>query len=166
MSSSFVKPLLWAGAVAAVVGLCAAFAGCTTETTTTSNNGTADAAPDRATPREGGGPSEEDAGQTPTEEECLAKCEETHAAGLAKDRAIDQCWETSCKGPCVDGNGGFDAGAADAGDGGLQCGNPVDTGDVACDTCTSTHCCGVWDGCFNDPGCTDLNTCRNECLGL
>src|SRR5688572_22950048 len=60
---------------------------------------------------------------------CTAACDESHPAGVAKDRAIVACWETSCKGPCIDGRG-----SPDAGDGGARsCGaTPVVTVNESC----------------------------------
>jgi hypothetical protein len=106
-----------------------------------------------------------DAGETA--EQCNARCEAQHPAGLVLDKKIDDCWNADCKGPCVDGMGGFDAGtdAGDGGDGGgvPACQNTVDTSDVTCDLCTKTYCCVSWDACFNDKDCTDLNDCRSNC---
>jgi hypothetical protein len=108
-----------------------------------------------------------------SEAECIADCEKTHATGLTKDKAIDTCWAAKCKGPCVDDTGVFDAGADAAkdaggdagGDGGAgKCTNDVETGDPACNGCTSVNCCPEWDGCFNDKDCSDLNDCRNTCV--
>lgn len=111
-----------------------------------------------------------------TTEQCVAACEAKYAAGLTKDKAIDQCWAQSCKGPCVDGTGMFDGGVSDGGDagamddagdggdgGGASCQNGVETGDPACNACTAAFCCGAWDGCFQDKDCAALNDCRSNC---
>lgn len=148
-----------------------AFVACSSETTVT--EAPADAGSDATKPStpkgDAGGGGGDDAGGTQTLEECLAACETKHAAGLAKDKAIDTCWAQSCQGPCIDGDGMFDGGTGadagdDAGDGGAgQCKNGVETGDDACNACTSAFCCGAWDGCFDDQDCADLNDCRSAC---
>ncbi len=157
--------------VALILGGSAVGSGCTTTTEEIQaadggGEGGGDAKPkfDSAPPEE-----EEDSGPgEQTEEECLAECEKKHAAGLTKDKAIDTCWETKCKGPCVDDTQVFDAGAGDGGDagdaGGAKCSNDVETGEEACNKCTSTFCCAEWDGCFDDQDCSDLNDCRNNCI--
>lgn len=148
------------------------FAACSSsDTTGTASTDAGSDATRPSTPKSDGGG---DAGGEPTRDECIAACESKHAAGLAKDKAIDTCWSQSCKGPCIDGNGMFDAGipdagddagdAAAAGDGGAgQCKNGVETGDDACNDCTSAFCCGAWDGCFDDQDCAALNECRSAC---
>lgn len=112
-----------------------------------------------------------DSGADPTVEECLAACDTEHAAGLTKDHAIDTCWSANCQGPCIDANGPFDGGTADAGDAGDAagdagapvCQNDVATGGTACDSCTKAFCCAEWDGCFGDQDCSALNACRAAC---
>lgn len=151
------------------------FAACSSsDTTGTASTDAGSDATRPSTPKSDGGGGGGDAGGEPTRDECIAACESKHAAGLAKDKAIDTCWSQSCKGPCIDGNGMFDAGipdagddagdAAAAGDGGAgQCKNGVETGDDACNDCTSAFCCGAWDGCFDDQDCAALNECRSAC---
>ncbi len=147
------------------------FAACTSETIVTEAPDAGSDASKPSTPKSDAGSSGGDSGGTETWEECIAACETKHAAGLAKDKAIDTCWAQSCQGPCIDGNGVFDAGIPDggdagddAGDGGAgQCKNGVETGDDACNDCTAAFCCGAWDGCFDDQDCADLNDCRSAC---
>lgn len=162
-------PLLVPFLVAGAAGV--AFVACSSETTVVEATDAGGDASKPSPPKNDAGGGTTDAGAEPTREECLAACETKHAAGLAKDKAIDTCWEQSCKGPCVDGNGMFDGGipdggddAGDAGDAGAgQCKNGVETGDDACNACTGAFCCGAWDGCFDDQDCADLNDCRSAC---
>lgn len=162
--SSILLFLVFAGTAAT------SFAACSSETTVVEASDAGNDAAKPSTPKSdaGGG---SDAGGTETRDECLAACETKHAAGLTKDKAIDTCWAQSCKAPCIDGTGTFDAGTVDAGDdagdggdaGAGQCKNGVETGDQACNDCTSAFCCGAWDGCFDDQDCADLNDCRSAC---
>src|SRR5258706_16187099 len=96
----------------------AGLAACTTETTVVQGGGDAasDAPREVSGPKDSGG-TDEDAGQTT--EQCLAACETQFAAGLTKDKAIDNCWTQKCDDPC-NKNGMFDAGTGgvDGGDGG------------------------------------------------
>ena len=93
---------------------------------------------------------------------CRRQCEEAHPAGLPRDEAVNACWETHCKGPCIDEmteDGGIDAGASDGG----TCVSPVVTISLACDQCTGASCCTEWDGCFQEPECVALNACYQQC---
>lgn len=95
---------------------------------------------------------------------CRQACEEAHPTGLAKDEAINSCWETFCVDPCIEElalDGGVVADGA-APDGGT-CRAPVITISLVCDQCTNTSCCASWDGCFEDAECTALNACYQEC---
>jgi hypothetical protein len=151
--------------VAATVG-----AGCSTTTEVYEPGDASDASTDK--PKVDSAPAQEpDTGPPPpTEEECIADCRTKHSAGAAKDKLIEDCWETKCKGPCIDETGVFDAGAdggdaGDAGDGGgPACKNPVETDDTSCDLCTKVNCCASWDGCFDDQDCSALNECIGDCI--
>ena len=113
-----------------------------------------------------------DAAPEVTAAECLAKCKTLHPSAVSKYDAIDTCWTQSCKGPCIDSSGMFDAGA-DAGEGGSGnandggtnlCGTPVASAvDRACDDCTEALCCPAWKGCYDDADCLDYNRCVNAC---
>jgi hypothetical protein len=158
------------------VGSSLAFAACSSDSSTpaTGDGGSESGRPPLPPPQGGDDSSVPDA--APTHDQCIKQCETDHADGLALDKKIDDCWATNCQAPCVDGTGGFDAGTGDAGDGGEggveggvadagppMCQNGVETGDTTCNLCTQTYCCGAWDGCFNDKGCSDLNACRSAC---
>jgi hypothetical protein len=105
-----------------------------------------------------------DTGGGPTNfDECIALCAKDHPGGAAKDKAITDCWDSKCGKSCSDLDGGADL-TPDGGDGGAAtCATKVDTGDVACDTCTKNNCCASWDGCFNDKDCQDYEDCYNTC---
>ena len=128
----------------------------------------ADAGADRSTRDVATPPDAADDTATPTHDECFAACDAAHPNSVAKNTAIDTCWESACKAPCVDGTP-FDAGSpADAGDAAPDaavpaCTNQVDTGDVACDLCTKMRCCAPWDGCFDDADCSALVDCESMC---
>lgn len=95
---------------------------------------------------------------------CREDCQAAHASGVPKDEAINACWETYCRGPCVDGQPSEAGVLADgaAPDGGT-CTSPVITISLSCDECTNTFCCAAWDACFQDPTCTNLNACYQGC---
>jgi hypothetical protein len=159
------KVVLTLACAGLTAGLAFSFSACSSSTTSP-DTGTTEAGPDAR--KEAGVPVDDggtDAGQT--FEQCNAACEAAHPAGLKLDVKIDDCWTAHCQAPCVDGTGGFDAGGAEAGDGGdggaLACTNDVQTGDTTCDSCTKTWCCASWDGCFNDTDCAALNDCRSNC---
>lgn len=107
-----------------------------------------------------------------TAAECFARCQAAHPGAVARYDAIDVCWDKSCKGPCLDLTGEFDAGGA-PGDGGPRgendggtnlCGTIVSSAvDRACDDCTETFCCPSWKGCYDDADCLDYNRCVNTC---
>ena len=101
----------------------------------------------------------QDAAPTETVEECQLKCTKTHAAGYAKDQAIETCWSAKCAGPCI---GEPDGGTTPSSDGGT-CKNEVDTTDPDCDACTHAACCAEWDGCFDDADCTAYQDCYFNC---
>jgi hypothetical protein len=96
---------------------------------------------------------------------CRQRCEEAIPEGaLAKDEAINSCWKTFCGRPCIeelapDGGVAADGAAPDGG----TCVSPVVTISLACDECTNTFCCASWDGCFQDPECSALNVCYQQC---
>ncbi len=95
---------------------------------------------------------------------CREQCEEAHPAGLPRDEAVDSCWDTHCRNPCIEGvvdDGGIAEGGA-APDGGT-CASPVVTISLACDECTNTFCCAAWDECFQEPECAALNACYQDC---
>lgn len=112
-----------------------------------------------------------DSATKPTFEQCVDQCFKDHPSSKAKYDAVDTCWAASCKGPCVDENGMFDAGAEagtpDAGgnDGGNGlCGTEIASGiDKACDDCTEANCCTAWEGCYKDKDCLELNDCIGTC---
>src|SRR6185295_8404175 len=131
-SRSYVLALLLSSVALAGVGLAA----CTTETTVVQGGGDAatDAPREVSGPKDSGGTTDEDTSQT--QDECFAACEKQFAAGLTKDKAIDNCWTQKCDDPC-NGTGGFDAGSGiDGGDGGDAGddaeGGTVDAGPPAC----------------------------------
>lgn len=100
---------------------------------------------------------------------CEKQCEEAHPKGLLKDEAINSCWKTYCREPCLErmpDDGGIapdgaapDGAAPDVG----TCVSPVVTISLACDECTTASCCIPWDGCFQDSECTALNACYQQC---
>jgi hypothetical protein len=141
-------------AVSSVVGAASA-TGCSDDEKASPADGGVEA---KATAPNRPAPLESDA-ETPRT--CRQNCEDAHRSALAKDEAVDTCWETSCSGPCVegvpgdaDGGGGSDAGS---------CVSPVVTISVACDVCTRSACCAAWDACFQDAECTALNACYEAC---
>jgi hypothetical protein len=161
MSSRILRTTVLAlSASVAVLAGSALMGGCSEETNPVGGSDAGDSV-DANKPKDSAPADEEDAGLTV--EECLQACETKHAVGLAKDQAIDQCWETKCSGPCIDDTE-FDAGAA-GGDGGApMCKEEVLTATDSCDLCTQTYCCAAWDACFQDDDCVALNTCRNACV--
>jgi hypothetical protein len=108
---------------------------------------------------------DDDAGEPPTTDECIATCRAAHPSSLTKEDAIDTCWSTSCGPSCVDGTDGFDAGPDGAPDSGPDplCGTGVSTDSPDCDNCTEANCCAVWTGCFNDEDCSTLDDCIQQC---
>lgn len=155
------------GFVTLASGTSASIAACSSDTTTTSDPG--DAATETG-PKIDSGSSTSSSGSSGQTEggapDCETKCFQDHPAGEKLYDAIDVCWEAKCKGPCVDENGMFDAGAdaADAGDGAVLCGTEVTSGvDMSCDQCTDAFCCADWQGCFKNDDCIALNECLSEC---
>lgn len=144
--------------------LAAGFTACSSSDSTPATT-TPEAGIDRKVPEPPPDPPPPPADAGLTGQACLDQCEKDHPSGLVLDKKIDDCWSANCKAPCVDGtDAGFDAGRADAGDGGvLACKNDVQTDDQSCDVCTKTFCCASWDGCFDDKDCTALNDCRSNC---
>jgi hypothetical protein len=141
------------------LGTAAALAGCSDDESlkAPSDSGREGAIPDANRPA----PEEPDAEEPKS---CRERCEEAHPTALAKDEAIDSCWETNCGGPCIqelppDGGIAADGAAPDGG----TCISPVLTISLACDECTNMFCCASWDGCFQDPECTALNACYQQC---
>jgi hypothetical protein len=99
-------------------------------------------------------------------EACLMKCEKDHPASLPKFDAIDMCWEKSCKGPCIDATGSFDAGATTKVNdgGGPICGTDTPSfTDKACDDCIEAFCCPSWKGCYEDTDCRAFDECIIDC---
>lgn len=137
-------------------------------TTTTADDGGADAPRDRSLGDTA--PEPTDSATKETTEQCVARCGKMHPTAVAKYDAVDTCWAASCKGPCVDGDGMYDAGpnAPEGGtgnDGGTNlCGTMISSGvDRACDDCTEAACCPAWKGCYDNDDCLDYNTCVGEC---
>ena len=103
-------------------------------------------------------------------EACFAKCEKDHPSSLSRYDAIDECWEKSCKGPCIDQSGSFDAGEAGTGakvnDGGAPlCATDTPSfTDKACDDCIEARCCPSWKGCYEDTDCRAFDNCIIDCL--
>ena len=100
------------GFVILASGTSASIAACSSDSTTTPDPG--DAAPETgpkidsgSSTSSSGSSGETDGGTT----DCVTKCFQDHPEGEKKYDAIDVCWEAKCKGPCVDENGMFDAGA-------------------------------------------------------
>jgi hypothetical protein len=102
---------------------------------------------------------------------CEQACEQDHPKGLVEDRALLSCWEAHCRTSCItpitqtaDAGDAGDAGDGGAvGDAGSSCTTDVVTERSACDDCTRSHCCAVWDTCFQDPDCVALNACYQTC---
>lgn len=112
---------------------------------------------------------EPDAEAGQTQAECLAACNAAHPASVAKEDAIGTCWDTMCKGPCVDTPAtGFDAGEAGLPEAGPNplCTTGATTGSADCDNCTTANCCPSWSGCFNDTDCSALDDCLGTCDNL
>jgi len=130
--------------------------GCSEEPATTPTDaGTDEEAPKGTRPA----PPEPDAGTTKT---CQQECADMYPAAVAKDEAINECWETHCRAPCVELKA--DAGVTDgAAPDGATCSSPVITPSLSCDECTQTLCCPAWDTCFQDSECADLNACYQRC---
>ena len=108
-----------------------------------------------------------EAGQTKAQ--CLAACNTSHPGSVAKEDAIGTCWDTSCKGPCVDTpTTAFDAGEAGLPEAGANpvCGTGATTASADCDNCTTASCCPSWAGCFNDTDCAALDDCLGKCDSL
>ena len=115
---------------------------------------------------------EPDSGKLTTAQ-CEAKCKADHPAAVAKSDAVDKCWATNCTAPCIDDNGGFDAGADGGGAdaavdaGATLCGTEVTSGVGAvggsCDQCTTAFCCVSWKGCFGEADCTAYDGCIGDC---
>ncbi len=148
-----------------------AFTACSSDTTVVAGDGGSDAG-------SGGDvkqidsfvPPAEDSGKKPTPAECENECFKTFATSKPAYDAVDTCWTNKCKGPCVDGTGGFDGGASeggapDAGDAGAQgiCGTDYGSDDVDCDNCTTANCCTEWKGCYGDTKCQGLDKCIGDC---
>ncbi|MDB5216616.1 MAG: hypothetical protein JWO86_4543 [Myxococcaceae bacterium] len=150
-----------------------AISACSSSTTTPAATDTTDAALDA--PRDTNRPAvdsstDTDSSTTPqTQAECLAACDAKHPNAVAKDNAIGTCWDTNCKGPCVDDPAtAFDAGsdaAIDAGPNPL-CGTGAQSFSADCDNCTTTFCCTSWAGCFGEMDCSDYDTCLGTCSNL
>ena len=94
---------------------------------------------------------------------CREQCAEAHPTGLPKDEAIDSCWKAFCTDPCIEELTADGGGAGGAAPDGGTCVSPVVTVSLACDECTTTSCCASWDDCFQDPECTALNACYQQC---
>lgn len=150
-----------------------AISACSSSTTEAPATG-ADAAPDVARdtnrPAVDSAPEPDvDSSTGQTLDECLAACNAAHPTSTAKETAIDTCWNTNCKGPCVDDPPTpFDAGEAgipDAGPDAMEaCGTGVASGVSAdCDNCTDVNCCPAWTGCFNNTDCSALDQCLGDC---
>jgi hypothetical protein len=165
-SYRFALPFL----AAVVVASSAAFAvtACSSVTTagTTSTEGGTDAGGDSARITVEAGPERDSAMPTQTTQECIDACNALHPGSVAKLAAVDTCWQTNCKGPCLDNpptgydaGGGQDAGA-DASD---VCGSGVSTTEPTCNDCTQQYCCTPWNGCFMDTDCTTLDDCIGKC---
>jgi hypothetical protein len=126
-------------------------------------------------PADAGGAAMADANRSPppegdpaTPKTCYELCEEAHPTAVPKDEAINSCWETFCDAPCIKelpGDGGISADASEGvtTDGGGACVSPVVTVSESCDECTRSFCCGSWDACFQDPECSALNACYQQC---
>lgn len=168
-SSRFAVSIAAGMLLAACAGV--AISACSSSTTDAPAAGT-DAAPDVA--RDTNRPSidaspEPDAEAGQTQEQCLAACNALHMASVAKEDAIGTCWDTNCKGPCVDTPAtGFDAGEAGLPDAGANplCGTGANTNSLDCDNCTTANCCPSWSGCFGDTDCTALDDCLGTCDNL
>ncbi|MBX3224422.1 MAG: hypothetical protein KF795_28155 [Labilithrix sp.] len=157
MSSRTLGTVLVLGSFAGVLALSSASGGCSDDEAPAATDAGADRAPDvnRAPPA---------ADDAATPKSCRKACEEAHPTAIAKDEAIDTCWETFCSDPCIEElpiDGGIVADGA-APDGGT-CSAPVLTTSLDCDQCTNTSCCASWDGCFEDTECAALNACYQEC---
>lgn len=103
---------------------------------------------------------------TQTRQQCVDACNAKYPAAVAKDNAIGTCWDSKCKGPCVDDPAtAFDAGEAGAPDAGPNplCGTGATSISKDCDDCTTANCCPAWAGCFGDPDCTALDMCFGSC---
>lgn len=153
MSSRLLGPLL----VLAASGASALFSGCSDDATPAPVDAGADSAP----PDANRPPRPEDSAAPRS---CREQCAEAHPTGLPKDEAINSCWKTFCGDRCIeelptDGGGGADGAAPDGG----TCASKVVTVSLACDECTNTSCCASWDDCFQDPECTALNACYQQC---
>ena len=107
---------------------------------------------------------------------CRDRCAAAHPAAVLEDKAIDTCWRKYCQAPCIDETPDIgDAGAVvgDGGDGGNAspgadagtCKSNLVTDTASCDQCTGTFCCTAWDGCFQDPECSALEACYQQCVG-
>jgi hypothetical protein len=143
----------------------AAGAGCSGDDTSTAaatDGGTDVASEARPAP-----PEDDDAATPKT---CREQCADAHPAGVAKDKAIDACWQAHCASPCIDGERApidVDAGAdasADAGADAGACMSPVVTASPSCDACTTAFCCASWDACFQDAECSALEDCYQQCV--
>jgi hypothetical protein len=148
------------------------FVGLASVACSTSNSATAGAA-DAGSPDVQPRPAPADDGAAPMT--CREGCEQDHPNGIAKDRAVVVCWQTSCAATCIDGapsdagtdggDGGADASTPDASltNAGPSCQQPVVTNTSDCDTCTKASCCVPWDACFGDTECAALNACYTAC---
>lgn len=109
---------------------------------------------------------DDDSGPTQTRQQCVDACNAKYPAAVAKDDAIGTCWDSKCKGPCVDDPAtAFDAGEAGTPDAGPSplCGTGAKSFSQDCDDCTTANCCPAWAGCFGDPDCTALDMCFGTC---
>lgn len=129
-----------------------------TDAGTEASTGDAKPAPDQFVPPT-------DSGTKLTPEQCEAECFKTYATSKPRYDAVDTCWAAKCKGPCVDDDGMYDGGTADAGDAGAGvCGTEYGSGlGDACDNCTTDNCCAEWTGCYGNADCQKLDECIGVC---
>jgi hypothetical protein len=157
---------------ALAIGAGMAISACSSSTNETPAAGTDAAADviarDAFRPPVDAGP-EPDAEAGQTKQQCIDACNAKHPASVAKETAIGTCWDTMCKGPCVDNPATpFDAGEAGTPEAGANplCGTGAATGDPDCDNCTTANCCPSWSGCFADTDCSALDDCLGTCDSL
>ncbi len=130
-----------------------------------STDSTAEAGADSSVPEAA---PEDDAGDdaAATFEQCVATCNTTHAAGKAAQDAVDSCWQMHCSEVCISDAGTFmppDSGPDAAP---LTCGlpgEPVDTGNPMCDTCTTDWCCTPYEACEMQIDCAAYGKCLDQC---
>ena len=91
-------------------------------------------------------------GDACTDETCISACMTAHPTGAALLDTLGTCVSNSCATAC--GGGGPPPPTSACGFG---------SGDVTCDTCLDTSCCGDANACLGDADCTALIDCVSRC---